>query len=153
MNKITIESLSILLDNKLESIKNDLNYIKVDLKEIKIFNLNAEVEKIATRRGDGSVVVTLATQQLDPKQAGYLMMLQNKNVYFFLSEKEFQANQLTIPDEPKETPNKFTKSQRLRFTLFDLFKSEGVTDNAELEKRYQERMEEIINFYNSKNKK
>jgi len=121
--------------------------------EITIFNLLAEVEKIATRRGDGSVVVTLATQKLDPKQAGYLMMLQNKNVYFFLAEREFQAGELTIPDEPKEEGKKYSKSQRLRFTLYDLFKSEGITDKEALEKRYQDLMEEIIKHYESKKKK
>ena len=125
--------------------------------DVKIFNLQGQVVTLASK-ADDTWKITISTQELTGLQIAYLNDVKKKHIYFFMAEKQFDFSDIaSMPPEPKSEPNaegkQYSKSQLLRFTLMDLFKAEGITDKAELEQKYQAKMEEIINFYEKKKKK
>lgn len=117
---------------------------------VKIFNIQGQIESVKTRKGDKSLLLTVSTQEVRPEEAGLIMMMQDKHIYFFMSEQQFVADELVdlIP-EPKQPDVKYTKSQKLRFELQSLHAHLGNSKET-FEDFYQSKMQEIIDFYQKK---
>jgi hypothetical protein len=115
----------------------------------KIFNLEGQVDGIKTRKGDKSLLISIALQETNPVQAGYLMGLQDKHVYFFMAERQFSADEIIALPEPKKEGKKYTRSQQLRFKLHDIHIKKGGLE-ADFEKYYQETMDKLIESYDKK---
>jgi hypothetical protein len=91
--------------------------------------LPAIIEKISTLK-DGSVSLTIYTQELSPQKAAELFTLRGKLATVYLSPSEISSKELSLvdsiePDMPGKSP-----SQRMRNVLWILFKqdSEGYED-------------------------
>lgn len=120
------------------------------MSDVKIFNIQGQIESVKTRKGDKSLLLTVSTQEVQPHEAGLIMMMQDKHIFFFMSEQQFVANELVdlIP-EPKQPDVKYTKSQKLRFELQSLHAHLGGSKDT-FEDFYQTKMQEIIDFYQKK---
>lgn len=120
------------------------------MSDVKIFNIQGQIESVKTRKGDKSLLLTVSTQEVQPHEAGLIMMMQDKHIFFFMSEQQFVANELVdlIP-EPKQPDVKYTKSQKLRFELQSLHAHMGGSKET-FEDFYQTKMQEIIDFYQKK---
>lgn len=120
------------------------------MSDVRIFNIQGQIESVKTRKGDKSLLLTVSTQEVRPEEAGLIMMMQDKHIYFFMSEQQFVADELVdlIP-EPKQPDVKYTKSQKLRFELQSLHAHLGNSKET-FEDFYQSKMQEIIDFYQKK---
>lgn len=111
--------------------------------------LPAIIENISTRR-DGTIKVTIGTNELSQGKAGELFALNGKIAAVYISPKETisqkEMDQITQIDPEVE---KKTQSQRLRAVLFRLWeqKPEGFGD---FESFYKNRMNALIEQIKSK---
>jgi hypothetical protein len=118
--------------------------------EVKIFNIQGQIDKVGTRKGDKSLVLTISTQEIKPHEAALIMMMQDSHIYFFMSEQQFKADDLLdlIP-EPKDPGRKYSQSQILRFELQKLHMKLGGTKES-FEQYYQTIMQQLIDGYRKK---
>lgn len=84
----------------------------------------AIVDKLSTLK-DGSVNVTVSTQELSPSKAAELFELRGKLATIYISPAEITNKEMHLidtmePDLPGKTP-----SQRMRNVLFVLWKQDG----------------------------
>ena len=105
--------------------------------------LPAIIEKISTLK-DGSVSLTIYTQELSPQKAAELFTLRGKLATVYLSPSDISSKELSLVDtiEP-DLPGGKTPSQRMRNVLWILFKqdSEGHKDFPTY---YQSKMDSYI---------
>jgi hypothetical protein len=108
--------------------------------------LESVVEAIGTRL-DGSVKITLATQELDSNKAGDLFQLRNQFVKVLLSDKNISPLEETLVDEQKLIGGKKANSpqQRLRAVMFRVHESQGIS--IDFETWYKSEIENKINYY------
>jgi len=79
---------------------------------------------------DGSVSVTLETQELTPAKAAELFALRNQLAIVYISDKEIDKSEIDKVDKLKPELGGKTQGQRIRNTLFMLHSenSEGFAD-------------------------
>jgi len=97
---------------------------------------------------DGSVSVTVETQELSPGKAGELFALRNKICYVYFSERQIELPEIKMIDKMEPEMTGKTPSLRLRNVLFLLWKQdpEGYPDDTSY---YRAKMEQIITTYKS----
>ena len=97
---------------------------------------------------DGSVSVTLETQELSPGKAGELFALRNKIAYVYVSERQISLPEQKMIDSMEPEMAGKSPSLRLRNVLFVAWQqnSEGYPDS---DSHYRAKMELIINTYKS----
>jgi hypothetical protein len=97
---------------------------------------------------DGSVSVTVETQELSPGKAGELFALRNKMCYAYFSAKQIDNNERQLIDSLDPEIKGKTPGQRLRAVMYRLWEQqpEGYADS---ESFYKAKMENIINTYKS----
>ena len=108
--------------------------------------LESIVESISTR-SDGSVKITLGTQELDSSAAGNLFQLRNGFVKVLLSDTNISAIEESLVDEQKIQGGKKAKSpqQRLRSVMFRVHEQQGISQ--EFDEWYKSEIENLINRY------
>jgi len=95
---------------------------------------------------DGSVSVTLETQELSPGKAGELFALRNKIAYVYVSERQISIPEQKMVDALEPEMAGKSPSLRLRNVLFVMWQQnpEGYPDS---DSHYRAKMELIINTY------
>jgi hypothetical protein len=110
--------------------------------------LAAVVENVSTRR-DGTIKLTLGTQEMSQGKAGEMFTMQNKMVAIYISVKETipQAVLDMVDQADVDMPGK-TKSQRQRAVLYRIWElqKEG---HKTFESFYAYKMEEHISSLKS----
>ncbi len=104
--------------------------------------LPAIIEKISTLK-DGSVSLTIYTQELSPQKAAELFGLRGKLATVYLSPSDISSKELSLVDTIQpDMPGK-TRSQRMRNVLWILFKQdpEGYED---FQHYYESKMDTYI---------
>jgi len=111
--------------------------------------LETIVEGISTLK-DGSLKVVLSTQEVDSSTAASLFHFRNKFVKTLISDTNVSTIEEELIDKTSLVGGKKPKSQssRLRAVLFRLH--EQTESDLEFESWYQNKMNEIIDFYKSK---
>jgi hypothetical protein len=105
------------------------------------------VEGIKTLK-DGSVSLTVSTQELSPGKAGELFSLRNKICYAYFSERQIEDNEKKMVDSLDPELKGKTPGQRLRGVLYRCWEqsNEGYKDS---DSYYKAKMEQIISTYKS----
>lgn len=108
--------------------------------------LSGVVEGLRTRQ-DGSVVFSLASQELDPSQAANLFQLRNTFVKCLLSDSNISPLEEKLVDEEKINGGKKSKSpqQRLRNVMYRVHEQEGISQP--FEDWYKTEIERLIEQY------
>jgi hypothetical protein len=108
------------------------------------------VENISTRR-DGSIKVTLGTQELSQGKAGELFILQGKLAAVYISAKDTitQAELNQVDNLDPEIDAK-TPGQRLRSVLYILWSTTDEEGHKTFDTYYKAKMETIISHMKSK---
>jgi hypothetical protein len=111
--------------------------------------LSSTIEKIATKV-DGTITISISTQELDPTQAGQVFGLRGKFCKVLLSDSNITNLEEELVDKEVIASGKKNKthSQRLRNTLFVYFEQKGF--EMDFEQFYNNEMEKIISHYKSK---
>lgn len=104
-----------------------------------------QVTKISTLV-DGSVSLSLNTQELSPGKVAELFALRKMICYTYFSAKQIQSTEKTIIDSMEPEMKGKTPAQRLRNVLFRMWEqdSEGYKDS---DSHYRAKMESIIETY------
>ena len=104
------------------------------------------IEGLRTRN-DGSIAVTLASQEMDSSQAANLFQLRNRYVKCLLSDSNISAIEEKLVDETEIQGGKKAKSpgQRLRAVMFRVH--EANKNPTDFEVWYKGEMERIIEEY------
>lgn len=112
--------------------------------------LDGCIEGLKTRQ-DGSVVLSFATQELEPDTAGRLFQFRNKYVKSLFSDNGITKleEELTDAAEIADGRKSKTPSQRMRNVLFLVHTSNGGTKD-DFNKFYASEMERIIEHYKQK---
>lgn len=107
------------------------------------------VENIATRR-DGTIKVTLGTQELSQGKAGELFALNGKLAAVYISPKDSinQKEMDQVDSVDVDLPGK-SQSQRLRSVLFVLFEQDH-EGHKDFKSYYHSKTEVIIEHMKSK---
>jgi hypothetical protein len=105
--------------------------------------LAAVVENVSTRR-DGTIKLTLGTQEMSQGKAGEMFTMQNKMIAIYISVKETipQAVLDMVDQSDVDLPGK-TKSQRVRAVLFRIWEMEK-EGHKTFESYYSAKMEAHI---------
>jgi hypothetical protein len=108
------------------------------------------VEGLSTR-ADGSVVIKIATQELDSTDAARIFELRNKYVKYIFSDSNIsEADEKLIDDLHLKDGRKIkSPAQRLRSVLFKVYELEGSAPE-QFDQWYKEKMEELISFFKKK---
>lgn len=113
--------------------------------------LEATVETIASRV-DGTIVLKIGTQELDPSKAGELFQLRGKLAKVLLSDSNITKLEEELVDNTSlvqgKSKNK-SPSQRLRNVLYRVHENSG-GDKDDFDKFYGSEVERIIEHYKSK---
>lgn len=112
--------------------------------------LAGEIAKVSTR-ADFTLSVHFSTQELSAEESARLFGLKGRFIKAFLTDENViseavieAVNETEIQDERKHK----TPSQRLRHTLWRLWKQEG--EQGSSDDYYKREMERIIRHYNEK---
>lgn len=97
---------------------------------------------------DGSVSMTLETQELSSGKAGELFSLRNKIAYCYISARQVETSEMKMVDSLEPELKGKTPSQRLRAVMYLNWKqdNEGYPDS---ESYYRSKLENIIETYKS----
>jgi hypothetical protein len=108
--------------------------------------IESVVESIKTRV-DGSIVVSLSTQEIDPSRAATLFGFRGKFIKTLLSDTNITGIEEKLIDEEKVADGKKlrTKSQRLRSVLFRIWESVG--EPGDFTNFYNEEMNKLIETF------
>lgn len=100
-------------------------------------------ENLSTR-SDGSVKLTIGTQELDPSKAGDLFQMRNKHIKVLLSDSNISNIEAELVDAEKLTAGTKgrTPSQRMRAVLFKVHEYER--SPMPFDDWYKMKMEAII---------
>ena len=104
------------------------------------------VDSIASRV-DGTLKLTISTQEMNDDTAGKVMTLRSKFLWAAFAPAPMDTKDLKIPDVVTEFKNDKTPSQRLRAVLFVLHKQRGET--VDFDSWYKAQMNKIIESYKS----
>lgn len=99
----------------------------------------AILDGISTRK-DGTLKVTLETNELHTEDSVYLMQNVNKQGYFFFQESPFK--EINIPDVKLNEFETKSPSQRLRNVLWLIWEENG--KKGDFDTYYKSTMEKII---------
>ena len=112
--------------------------------------LESTLETISTRV-DGTLKLTLSTQEIDSSKAGELFQLRGKFCKFLLSDSNITKLEEELVDSTALVGGKKQKtaSQRLRAVLFRLNESNGGNEET-FEQFYKSELERIIEHYKAK---
>jgi hypothetical protein len=102
------------------------------------------VDTIASRV-DGTLKLTLSTQELDDDRAGKVMTLRSKFLWVAFSALPMNTEDLKVPDVVTEFKNDKTPSERLRAVLFVLHKQRKET--VDFDSWYKAQMNKVIDSY------
>ena len=97
---------------------------------------------------DGSVKISLITQELNPQDAGFIMSLNNKYCYVIISPSKINETEIDIPEEIPEFANQKSLSQRLRNVIYRYWEKLGKPNEFEVFRKQQ--IEALINQYKEK---
>ncbi len=117
-----------------------------------VYSIPAEIEKVSTRKGDRSLVVTIASSEISPMAKVAIMDMHDKDtpIFFFISTAIMTTDQvIEVMPEPRPIGEKWSSSQRLRFSLQALHKAQGGQEE-EFEDWYRVKMLELVDHYNKK---
>ena len=106
-----------------------------------MFQTASTIQKIETMV-DGSIKLTIYTQELKPDQATELFKLKQKLGYFLFKETAIKEDEIDVPDFVPEIKGDKTPSQRLRATLYVLWQQKGKQGTAD--DFYKQQMERFI---------
>lgn len=111
--------------------------------------LETILETISTRV-DGTLKLSISTQEIDSTKAGDLFQLRGKFCKLLLSDNNITSLEDEMVDNLSLVggKKKKTESQRLRATLFRLHEQAG--SNEDFEMFYKNEMNKIITHYQSK---
>ncbi len=111
--------------------------------------LETMVEGISTRV-DGSLKLTLSTQEVDSSTVGNMFQLRGKFVKCLLSDSNITEIEAELVDNSPMANVKKNKSesQRLRAVLFRLH--EQLNDGSDFEQYYKSVMNSLIDHYKQK---
>jgi hypothetical protein len=98
---------------------------------------------------DGSVSVTLETQELTPARAAELFQLRNAICAVYISGKSINRNEVDIVDKINPELGGKTQGQRIRNTLFMLF-SENPEGFNEFDSYYKHKTDLYIEHLKTK---
>ena len=117
----------------------------------RVIGLTAILESVKTRKGDKSLLLTLATQEMSMDKEAYILHMRDRHIYFFMSEAMFDESQVVeaMPEPVEVKQKKGSKSQKLRNTLFKLHQFQG-GEKEDFNDFYDDMMEKIIKFYSDK---
>lgn len=89
----------------------------------------AMVERLATLK-DGSVNVTISTQELSPAKAAELFELRGKLATVYISPADISRQEMTVIDSVEPDLQRKTPSQRMRAVMYIIWKQtpEGYKD-------------------------
>lgn len=109
--------------------------------------LETILESISTRV-DGSMKLTISTNEIDPAMGGNLLQLRGKFIKTLLSDTNITKLEEEMVDSTQLVSGKKnkTESQRLRNVLFRYSEQQGL----DFEQFYKSEMERIIEHYKSK---
>lgn len=112
--------------------------------------LESIVETISTRQ-DGSLKLTISTQEIDSSKAGELFQLRGKFIKCLLSDTNITKLEEELVDNTQLVSGKKNKSasQRLRAVLFRLNEVNGGNEEN-FETFYKGELERIIEHYKGK---
>lgn len=105
------------------------------------------IDKISTLK-DGSLKITVVTQELKPEEMAILFEYRNKQVYTAFKEAPINADELDIKETLTEFKTDKTPSQRLRNTLYKYWEKYKPTDDFDT--YYKRKMNEIIEYIKEK---
>ena len=108
--------------------------------------LGCIVETIGTRV-DGSIKMSLGSQEIDPTQAGTLFQLRGKFVKVLLSDTNISPIEEKLVDEERVSNGKKVKSpsQRLKAVMFKVHENQGI--QQDFDEWYKGEIENFINKY------
>lgn len=111
--------------------------------------IGAILEGLGTRN-DGSVKLSIGTQEIDPAQVGNLFQLRGKFIKVFLSDTNITPLEEKLIDEEKMQDGKKIKSAaaRLRAVLFRVHEQAGST--MIFDDWYKVEMEKVIEHFKGK---
>jgi len=98
---------------------------------------------------DGSVSVTLETQELTPAKAAELFALRNRVAIVYISNKEIDKSEIEKVDKLKPELGGKTQGQRIRNTLFMLH-SENPEGFADFDSYYKHKTDLYIEHLKTK---
>lgn len=106
------------------------------------------MEGLSTR-GDNSIVMKLATQEMGSDDAGRLLSFRNKFIKWFITDENISKlqSEAVTSTEVTETKGK-TPSARLRAVLWRVHEQSGI--NLDFDTYYNTEMERIIEHYKGK---
>jgi len=114
--------------------------------------LKAELTTISTL-SDGTIKITLGTQEISPKIAGELFGLRKRLLTVGLAENELKQHEITLLQEAKlsieDVPNGKSQSQRLRGALY-VYWEQHDTGYDDFTAFYNNYTNQIINNITSK---
>lgn len=114
--------------------------------------LEAQLDNIATR-ADGTLKVTLGTQELPPEMSAKLFALHRQHAHVLISPHGIGKDQIDIVKDmavvtPKPTVRGKSPSQRMRNVFFVYWEQNG--SKGDFDDFYEEEMDKVINHYKSK---
>ena len=115
-----------------------------------------QLEKLATRKGDKTLVLTIGTQSLKPESESLLLGVREKLIHIYIfevapsSDEDLIAAVADNMPEPVAPKTKVkTNSQKLRETFFKLHIRQGGTKES-FDTFYDTMMGRVIKFYDDK---
>lgn len=115
----------------LKNINNMENLLKVP----------STITKVTTM-SDNGLRIQVDTMEIQPQEAGMVMMLKNKTGYFLFSEQAPKIEDIDLP-EIKTDKGQKTESQRLRAVLYRVWEKKGKQGNSD--QFYKNYMDRVIN--------
>jgi hypothetical protein len=109
--------------------------------------LSTIIDKISTLK-DGSLKITLESQELNSAEMAVLFELRNKQVYTAFKETPIKADELDIKEPLTEFKTDKSASQRLRAVLYCYWEQHKPT--KDFDTFYKSKMEEFINLVKDK---
>jgi hypothetical protein len=109
--------------------------------------LSTIIDKISTLK-DGSLKITLESQELNSAEMAVLFELRNKQVYTAFKETPIKADELDIKEPLTEFKNDKSPSQRLRAVLYCYWEQHKPT--KDFDAFYKAKIEEFINLVKDK---
>ena len=110
--------------------------------------LEGELEKMSSRV-DGTIVLQISTQEIDPSKAGELFSLRGKFIKTLISDTNITSLEEELVDSHEVVGVKKNKtpSQRLRSVIYLVGRQNSVADDDEF---YRLELEKIITHYKGK---
>lgn len=109
--------------------------------------LSTIIDKISTLK-DGSLKITLESQELNSAEMAVLFELRNKQVYTAFKETPIKSDEIDVKEPLTEFKNDKSQSQRLRAVLFCYWQQNKPT--KEFDTFYKQKTEEFINLIKDK---